>query len=491
MPKRPNILLLIADQMRGDVLDADSPAHTPTFDHLVARGVSVTRAYTTSPTCSPARASLMTGRLPHNHGVLQVAHCQPPELVSLNPSCPHWAQHLEAAGYRTGYFGKWHVEPNEAPDRYGWQVDASGKSDRLRRYAEQTTRSLPAPTMLRRGEIKGPPGYPPHLFWGVTDRPAIHRGGGIVASCALEWLEQVSDSGDPWCCCISLHEPHDPFVVGREAFHRYDPGQLHVPRNWSDASVDRPGSYRKAARVFDELTMADRREIAACYYGMVTEVDQHFGRVIERLEQFGSLDDTLIVLTSDHGELLGAHGLYCKNIGAYEEVYRIPMVLAGAGIPAHGRIEARVGLHDLGATLTELAGVAPFATPESRSFAPLLHDPVREVERFTTGYAEYFGSRLWCTQRVLWDGPWKFVWNGAEEDELYHLGDDPGEMHNRVGDPACAERVRLMMGEVWRLIHQTGDRALAGAMYPPLRVAPCGPEARPGEAAANTGSRAD
>ena len=143
----------------------------------------------------------------------------------------------------------------------------------------------------------------------------------------------------------------------------------------------------------------------------------------------------MIVLASDHGELLGSHGLYCKNIGGFEEVYQIPMVVSGPGIYEGLVSEARVGLHDLAPTLLELAGEETIGDPDSRSFAATLKDAKGSVGTFTRGFAEYHGGRYRLTQRVVWDGPWKLCLNGFDFDELYNLDDDPYEMTNLIDRP--------------------------------------------------------
>ena len=119
MSKRPNLLFLMADQMQGRVLEPGHPCQTPYFDQLAARGVRFQRAYTPNAVCSPARASLMTGLLPHNHGVLEVIHCVDDDQCNLRTEHPHWAQRLVEKGYRTGYFGKWHVERSDDLNRFG------------------------------------------------------------------------------------------------------------------------------------------------------------------------------------------------------------------------------------------------------------------------------------------------------------------------------------------------------------------------------------
>ncbi len=135
-----NVLFLMVDQMQGRILDPDSPCRTPNLDRLAERGVRFTRATTANPVCSPARASLMTGLLPHNHGVTQVTHTDPLGHIQLCNDRPHWAQRLTAAGYRTAYFGKWHVEQTEEPQRFGWQTDVSTHSQAFQQRTQESRR---------------------------------------------------------------------------------------------------------------------------------------------------------------------------------------------------------------------------------------------------------------------------------------------------------------------------------------------------------------
>lgn len=118
----PNILFLMTDQMQANVLEEGHPCLTPNFDRLAEEGVTFTRAYTPNAVCSPARASLMTGLLPHNHGVLAVTHTSDEDQNCLRTDKPHWAQKLREAGYRTGYFGKWHVERTNRLELFGWET---------------------------------------------------------------------------------------------------------------------------------------------------------------------------------------------------------------------------------------------------------------------------------------------------------------------------------------------------------------------------------
>ncbi|MBT3344741.1 MAG: sulfatase-like hydrolase/transferase [Gemmatimonadetes bacterium] len=468
-----NILVLMCDQLRGDVFDAGHVCHTPHLDRLAARGVRFTRAYTPNAVCSPARASLMTGRLPHAHGVLTVTHTVDDDQCSLRTDLPHWAQHLEAAGYQTGYFGKWHVERSGALEPFGWQQSACEGSPAL---AAVDPDVIHDPAWSLEWHLDQPPGYSSSRFYGAVDALPEQRRMGSRVRLAHRFLDGVLPSQDPWCLMVSLQEPHDPFVCGTEALSQYDIDAIELPASVDDDLVGRPGIYRKAARVWAHMTPRQRREAAACYYASITEIDALFGTLLDRLQTSGQLDDTLVVLTSDHGELLGAHGLYCKNFTGAEEVYRIPMTIAGPGVEAGQTSDGRVGLHDLGPTLLALSHCEPMDTAgDSRSFLPLLQAPTASQD-WQRGYAEYFGGRMLLTQRVIWDGDWKFVFNGFDEDELYHLGTDPHELDNRITDPTCRLQVESLCRQMWERCRTSGDASLLNSQYPILRVAPLGPE---------------
>ena len=481
MTSRPNILFLMTDQMQGRVLDPAHPCQTPNLDRLASRGVQFTRAYTPNAVCSPARASLMTGLLPHNHGVLMVTHTVDDDQLCLRTDKAHWAQQLVRAGYRTGYFGKWHVEQHHPLKDFGWQTSAeTGHGQFVSSLYEKKTREVwgdAAPEHNYSLEMRYSDtwGYHPTLFYGVTDVPPEKRSMGIITSLALDYLDQVLEDDAPWCCMVSVPEPHDPFVTGQEAFDRYDIDALDLQPNVHDTLDGRPGIYRKASRVWKDMTDRQHLEAAACYYASITEIDRQFGRLLDRLEQSGQSEDTIVVFTADHGESLGAHGLYCKNFSASEEIYNIPLIVSGPAVPRGADADARVGSHDLCPTLLELTGCTPFPVPDSRSFAAVLRNPQENSRAFTSGYAEYYGNRMIVTQRVVWDGPWKFVFNGFDFDELYNLDDDPWEMHNLAGDLACADRLRTMTAQMWKTVRKTGDLSLYNSHYPILRVAPYGP----------------
>jgi len=474
----PNILLFIADGLRGQTLAPDSQVVAPNVRALAAGGIQVDNAYTPLPTCSPARASLMTGLLPHNHGVLQVEHVADADQCVLRVDKPHWAQRLQGAGYQTAYFGKWHIERSLKFVDFGWEVGEPLGQEAHRKSSEQGMASESAldPELSRYHQ--GPPGYNDTLHYGVTDVPPEERGISAPTDAAIAYLKDAP-SDRPWCCVASYYEPNEAMIVGREAYERYDVDRLRLSANLRDDFADRPNLYKRQQQIFADLSDDEWRQALACYYGRITEIDAQLGRLLRVLDETGARDNTIVVFTADHGKYVGSHGFEAHNVGPFEEIYNIPLVVAGPGIASNVRTSARIGLHDLCPTLIELAGAEPIDVPDSRSCCELLRDPAVNEQAFDSGYAEYHGTRFPLAQRIYWQGDWKFVFNGFDFDELYNLAADPAEMRNLAGDPEQADRVCSMMSEIWTRLEKTGDRALLNSHYYSMRFAAVGPNKTP------------
>lgn len=472
--RRPNVLLFITDGMQARCLSPGHDCRTPTIDALIGRGLHITGAHTPLPTCSPARASLMTGLLPHNHGVLEVEHGVDEDQCLLREQHPHWAQRLRAAGYATAYFGKWHVERTGELERFGWDTyDARGRST----HANASQKGLGVDDTLDPSTVRlyeGFDGYNDTLKYGVTDLSPQERPVGLPATQACDWLQTVA-TDRPWCCCVSYYEPNEALIVGRDAHEQYDVDGLALPESLRDDLTGRPNLYRRDQQIWKDVTDAEWRRILACYYGRITELDGQLARLLATLESTGQLDDTVVIFTSDHGRYVGGHGLEAHNFGAFEEIYAIPMVIAGPGVARGETTATHVGFHDLGPTILELAGGEPFDVADSRSFADLLRDPVGAASDHRQGYAEYHGTRFRLTQRVYWEDEWKFVFNGFDFDELYNLDTDPWEMTNLAGEAKHSDRVRHMMTQVWRRMHETADTTLLNTHYHSMRIAAVGP----------------
>ena len=475
--KKPNILIFLPDGMNAGVVQPDSDCMTPNFDRLAKRGMRFNHAHSVNPVCSPSRASLMTGLLPHNHGVLQVEHCVDDDQSVLRIAHPHWAQRLSDSGYRTGYFGKWHIERTNQLEDFGWQVNGCDKSAAFRSIGEGVEG---AESLLNKDSFAkyttAPEGYNRVLHYGVTEVATGQRSFARNISNAHEFIaESAKNSEQPWVCCVSLPEPNVPVIAGRESFAKYDVDAIKLPANIDDKLAGAPSLYRRQKGILSDMTDRQWRELRAVYYALVTEIDGQFGRLLDQLDALGELENTIIIVTSDHGRYIGEHGFDNHNFGAFEGAYNIPMIVAGPGVAEDVESSAAISLYDLCPTLIDLAGAQPIAGIDAESFVPLLNNPASEAQHFTTCYAETHGTRFTVTQRILWDGEWKFVFNGFADDELYNLTEDPDELSNLAGEPEQQQRVKQMMTAVWRKIKKSNDRALLGTHYSPMRFAAVGP----------------
>lgn len=477
MSERPNILLLVADGLQAQAANPESPCLTPNLDRLAARGIRFDRASCSTPTCSPSRASLMTGLLPHNHGVLEVEHGRDSDQCELRRDRPHFAQRLTEAGYGTAYFGKWHIERSHHLGEFGWQLHGVKSAAHVKHLGKGVAGedSNLDPELTR--WIEGPvPGYRRILHYGVTDTPVADRFPYATTDQALGFLG-VRNRGGPWACAVSFSEPNEALVASREIFDRYDLEKIDLPGNRDDDFAGKPRLYRRVARATEGTTDDQWRMARACYYSRITELDDQLGRLLDWLDESGQAANTVVVVTADHGRYVGAHGYDAHNFGAFEEIYRIPLVMAGPGITEGATCSARVQLGDLCPTLVELAGAEVIEESDFRSIMPLLDDPVGNEDRFREAYGEYHGTRFPLCQRILWDGDWKFVFNGFDEDELYHLREDPAERHNLADDPDHRERVASMMAKIWNRVRESGDRTLLESHYLSMRFAAVGPDA--------------
>lgn len=475
---QPNILMIVADGMQAAAVEPGHPCRTPTLDRLAGRGVRFRNAHTTCPTCSPARASMLTGLLPHNHGVLEVEHGRDEDQCCLRTDRPHFAQRLVEAGYRTGYFGKWHVERTNRVADFGWQESVVKGAEHLTGIGRgDCGPDRPPIDETLSGYVEGPTGYRRILHWGVTDTPVDERYPGITVQQAHRFLNQALSGQSPWCCCVSFSEPNEALIVGRQTWDQYEEQPVDLPVNYFDDLTDRPNMYQREQRIGRQVADEQWRNARRAYFGRITEIDAQVERLLQQVDCAGQLDNTVVMFLADHGRYVGAHGFDAHNFGAFEEIYRIPLIVAGPGTARGKESDAHVSIADVAPTVCRIGEAAAIDVPDSNSFFGLLRQPDSVPAEFQSGYAEYHGTRFPLMQRVLWRDGWKFVFNGFDFDELYCLYEDPFEMRNRVNDADQQSRVESMMTGIWRQVQRTGDRAILESHYFSMRFAAVGPDA--------------
>ncbi len=423
----------------------------------------------------------MTGVYPHNHGVLQVEHVVDDDQCRLRESLPHWASLLTEAGYRTAYFGKWHIERTNELQRFGWQVNGCDQAAAFRAIGsgiEETGKLLDGANPVR--YYIGPDGYRDVLHYAVTNADPQSRTFVRVTDAAIDFLKTAG--AGPWACMVSFSEPNTPLIASRYAYERYDVSSIDLPASLHDPFNASPALYRRQQQILSHVTEQQWRELRACYMALTTELDAQLGRLIAALEQWGSPTNTIVMVLGDHGRYLGAHGFDAHNFGGFEEAYTVPFIAAGPGIASATESAAHVSLVDLFPTLLQLAGISPAQDKDGkptaldgRSFADLLTAPAAAASQHTTSFAEYFGTRYLLTQRILWHGRYKLVYNGFDFDELYDLRNDPDELENLAVDHSHRTTYRELMARLWHELKRTQDRSLLETHYPPMRIGVVGP----------------
>jgi arylsulfatase A-like enzyme len=210
------------------------------------------------------------------------------------------------------------------------------------------------------------------LHYGVTDTPPSERYPAFTVDQANEAITQFSEGDLPWCACLSFSEPNESLIVSRSTFEKYDVDAMPMPENMNDDLSERPNIYQRQRFISADVTDDEWRMARTCYYGRVTELDAEFGRLMEHLEASGERDNTIVIVSADHGRYVGAHGFDAHNFGAFEEIYRIPLIISGPGVAVGEETFGLVSLLDLCPTLLELTGNEIFEVSDSKSFAPLL-----------------------------------------------------------------------------------------------------------------------
>jgi arylsulfatase A-like enzyme len=472
--RRPNVLVVMSDQQQAATVEPTGPCQTPHLDDLAARGARFTRCYTPNPVCSPARASFMTGLLPHQHGMVDVYHTVPEFRADLVDGLPMWSNRLADTGYRVGYYGKWHVERSGDMARFGFSDHGAYFEPEDDYYAYRRGLGLgDKPVVSDPTRTVTQPGYRDLLLYGVTEEPVESTLEHFTVSRALSFLDSAVDGDEPWALMVSTKAPHEPYVVPRPYFDRYDPASLPLPASFDDDLADRPAIYRRQQTVWADLSPDEFRTAMACYYALCTMVDDQVARLLARIEAAGQLEDTIVIYTTDHGDLMGAHRLLLKGVPAFEEVYRVPMIVSWpAEIPGGQVIDDLAQSHDIAETLARLAG--PGLGGHAVDLLPRLTGsgaPPRE-----TAFAELHGQRFSYTQRIVWEGRYKYVFNAFDFDELYDLESDPSEQVNLARDPEHADTLRRMAGRMWDIATETGDYTLTGAQDGTYRYLPVGPQ---------------
>ncbi|WP_182348939.1 sulfatase [Tomitella gaofuii] len=489
--RRPNIVLIMADQLRADHLGfgGNAVVRTPHLDAIAARGARFDRAHVANPVCMPNRASLLTSRVPSAHGTRFNG-------IPLDPDANTFVRALRGDGYRTMLVGKAHfqnignnrefaaritaddpVSPGVdrrrepgwdrwedidlhreqwvdiPPDFYGFdRVElAIDHADYAGGHYEHWLRERgfdPA----RRGVEHAKQAYAGWDQVYQPDMPEDCYPTAWVGSRSAEMISEAAADDAPFFIQCSFPDPHHPFSPPGRYYDMYDPADIPLPATFHDTHehswkrlrnlVAHRGEQRGSVMAPFAPTAEQFREAAAREYGAISFIDEAVGVIVRSLEDAGVLENTVIVVTSDHGDMFGDHGLMLKLGMHYEGCVRVPMVFAGPGIAA-GASGSLVSSLDLGPTVLELAGTPLFQGMQGTPLTTLFADPratvrdavyIEEDQMFDV----FRVGRPMQMRTAISDDARITVLHGSDDGELYDHAEDPDEMHNRWHDPGYA-----------------------------------------------------
>ena len=479
MPKQPNILIVMTDHQRGDTVLPEHPCLTPNVERLAAEGVTFSETYCPSPHCCPSRATFFTGLYPSRHGVWNNI-CNDRALTRApRPGTRLFSEDLRAAGYRLLFDGKWHVSTETSPADHGWEevFVSAGKGERhgLTWEGWQNLARQEGPAEERVPGLIRRPGWKDYRLYRTLpdDAPAQHDE--RVVEHAVDALGRLGGESQPWCLYVGLIGPHDPYNVRRRYVDRYRLEDVPLPPSFADDMEDKPRVVRRMRRQnWGPLPAEEIRDGLRPVWAYCTQLDEQFGQVLDALDATGQAEDTLVIYTADHGDYCGDHGLFAKGIPCYRGAYHVPLVMRWPGQIAQPgrRVEQFVSLADFAPTFVDLAGAVSPQRPTGRSLTPFLRGEA-PADWPDEVHTQCDGVELYYTQRSVSTREWKYVYNGFDDDELYHLAADPHEMRNLAGDPAYDRVKREMVRRMWRFAYREEDTATNS--YITTALCPWGP----------------
>lgn len=457
--KPRNVLILMTDQQHPGALSCLGHPHikTPNIDRLAEEGVLFENACCAAPVCTASRCGLHTGQYPHLKG--PNLNCGAPETdpaTGVQPDTPLLATYFHENGYRTCHHGKWHLgdikrhsawnwnsraenyfiaydkflskcekkwevtAPEGDAELFGWPLYMTDACKKAYHNAEELIKGHPAPTFMCIGRTSLPLEYDRTTF--ATD-------------CLLDDFNKYGR--DPFMMVWSVVPPHAEWLVQDPYYSMVDINKLELPTN-----MTRPKHYEQsfACKLFDLLGEEGVREYLRCYYAQVMQVDDQVGRIIDKLEHMGQLDDTLIVFTSDHGDMNGSHKAVGKGFQAYyDEIVKVPLIIRWPkGIKPGRKVKTIVNNVDVMPTLLDYAGLEIPSDCHGQSLRSFI-DGKEDMQR--AGYCERTHPELEIAERMIRTHQWKLSFSywtktGTEfrPPELYDLSADPTEQTNIASD---------------------------------------------------------
>ncbi|HUV07676.1 MAG TPA: sulfatase-like hydrolase/transferase [Spirochaetia bacterium] len=424
---RPNFLFIMTDTQNCSMVGTYgiSAVDTPNLDRLAREGIRFNRAYTACPLCTPARSAIFSGMYPQVNGAWT-------NNTAPSTAVPLMGTIFSYYDYRTAYVGKWHLDGTAyfgdgqpgggfEPD---WWYDGKRYAESLGPELFERYRTCRRVSDLREG------GFTEERIWG-------HR----VADRACEFLEEIGS--EPFVVVVSFDEPHAPSVAPPEFWEKFSPEDIPRPANYNAPLKGKPRLQQIQRQQRGEVEWTKTAGELTRLFGCNSYIDREIGRVLVALSE-RQRETTVVVYTSDHGDMMGAHGLEKKGPMMYEEICRVPFIVRLPGGLEDKTTSSLVCHMDIIPTMLDLAGVEAPEALSGTSLVPLLHDPDKGVREYAMISFQRFAINQdsegeFYPIRCVTDGRYKLTVNLLDSDEFYDLETDPLEIKNLIDDPGLAE----------------------------------------------------
>ena len=428
--ERPNFLFIMADQMAAPALPmyGHPIVQTPHLAGLAQRGVLFESTYCNTPLCAPSRAALITGQLPSRTGAYDNA-------AELPSSVPTFGHYLRDMGYYTCLCGKMHfIGPDQLhgfeerlttdiyPTDFGWTPDWTRPDHRPSWYHNMLS-IVQAGTCQSSNQLD------------FDEEVAFH---------AVRKIRELARGGEerPFCLFVSFTHPHDPFAITQEYWDRYDDAEIDMPAVPNIPSDQADPHSRRVRHVcgLDRYQQTGERVRKArhAYYAAISYVDDKVGQLLQALDAGGLSENTIVIFTSDHGEMLGERGLWYK-MNFFEWSARVPLIVSAPARFAPRRVTQHVSLVDIAPTIVELAAGRPVELSDEidgHSLAPLMRGAPDGFPDAVYGEMLFECAIAPCL--MIRRGRYKFIYSPPDPEQLYDLEADPHELHNLAGLPEYA-----------------------------------------------------
>ncbi|MBD3319863.1 MAG: sulfatase-like hydrolase/transferase [Chitinivibrionales bacterium] len=484
-PRRPNLLFLYTDEQAYATLAAygNTQIQMSNLNRLAENSTVFEQAYVTQPVCTPSRSTLLTGLYPHATGCTE-------NNIPLRTDIPCLPEMIEQGTYTTGHFGKWHLG-DEVFAQHGfnqWRSIEDHYYQYYRKDKDQDAHSSYHDFLLKNGF--NPDGGGRFSRPQAARLPEEYGKPAYLAQEASTFIRQNRDR--PFVLYVNFLEPHMPFFSPRDS--QYEPSHVPLPENYNNIpSENQPlktrlfqEHYFRYGHSGLELATDDHwRRMRANYWGLCSLIDTHIGTILDTLSESDLWENTIVVFTSDHGDMMGSHRLIGKNV-MFEEAVRVPLLIRAPGQFRPRRVKGPVSQIDIVPTLLDLMGQRVPERCQGKSLRSMLEGGLEQSREDIfiewNGPNNGLGDRVgevsvprWMLEsydrehieRVMRDPVrtivtpygWKYTWSSTGEDELYNLDEDPGERTNRAGERECGgirEDLRQRIKE-WKV--RAGDRA--------------------------------